>query len=40
MPETSRKTAYTVGGAALFLVLFAGVLALPDIIRYLKIERM
>lgn len=40
MQQSSNKTALTIGGVALFLVLFTGILALPDIIRYLKIERM
>ena len=40
MQLPSKQTSVTIGGIFLGLVLVAGFLALPDIIRYLKIERM
>jgi hypothetical protein len=40
MEQSRMRAGYTIGGAAVLLVLFLGFLALPDIIRYVKIERM
>jgi hypothetical protein len=35
-----RNPGLTIGGVVLGLVLITGILALPDIVRYLKIKRM